>query len=542
MTPPDEGTKVEARVGRRRWRPRGLSVLVFVVVAAAAGAGSVGIGRVVDDQESRLLQQRAREAGSLLGNATSQVQTSLGSLGAPVGLAGADPDRLAPLLEPLVEGGQFRAVAIADPAGSMVVAAAGEGFAPGDRLRGPPAVAIARADAAAVSTGVFRVEGETRLGFAVRPAAAGGLAVYAEAAINPDERVPVTSGAPFSDLTVALYASELPDADQLVLSTTGDLPLRGDVVTEDLEVGGDRWVLVVKARSPLVGSVAESTPWVLFGGGLVLAVAMAAVVEVLGRRRAQVQALVEERTAALRRSLADLEDAQVRLVAQERLAAIGELAAGVGHELRNPLGVIANAHFLVRAALEAGTVGERSLHQLGIAEREVAQASLIVADLLDFARPRDPIRSPVAVAELVEEVLSVSPAPSGIRVTRHLPEDLPAIDADRDQLRQVILNLVSNAVEAMPDGGTLTVGARLVGDTVVLTVSDTGVGMDAAIRARVFEPFFTAKARGIGLGLAVTRRIVEAHAGSITVSSQPGGGTTFTVVLPMAVPAEVGSR
>ena len=542
MTHQDDGSDLETLGPRRRRRVRGLSVLVFALIAAATVAGSVGIGRVVDDQESRLLRQRAREAGSLLTNTTSQLFSSLSTLGTLVGLAGDAPERLTPQLDEAVSAGRFRAVAIIDPTSAEVVAAAGEGVTPGAPLTGPPAAAVRRAGAKSTTTGVFRQNGEARLGFTVRPPSAGGLALYAEVPIDPEARTPATSGAPFSDLSAALYASARPDPSQLVLSTADKLPLHGDVVLQNLDVGADRWVLAVSARSPLVGSVAESTPWVLLAGGLALASAMTALVEVLGRRRTKVQNLVAERTVALRRSLVELEETQARLVTQERLAAIGELAAGVGHELRNPLAVMANAHFLVRAALEAGTGGERSLHQLGIAEREVAQASLIVADLLDFARPRDPILASVSVANLVEEVMSVSPAPTGIHVEVSVPDDLVAVDADRDQLRQVIQNLMTNAFEAMDGGGVDTIGARPLGDTVELTVTDDGSGMDHDIRGRVFEPFFTAKALGIGLGLSVTKRIVEAHSGSIAVSSEPGEGTTFTVVLPQATTAGTGAR
>jgi len=128
--------------------------------------------------------------------------------------------------------------------------------------------------------------------------------------------------------------------------------------------------------------------------------------------------------------------------------------------------------------------------------------------------------------------MAVLPPPSGITVEQTAPPSPVVAVADRDMLRQVLLNLIGNAYQAMPDGGTVHVGVADVGETVELRVSDTGVGMSTEVRSKLFEPFFTTKARGVGLGLAVTKRLIEAHGGTIIVDSQPGAGSTFTVTLP----------
>src|SRR5437764_7668917 len=140
---------------------------------------------------------------------------------------------------------------------------------------------------------------------------------------------------------------------------------------------------------------------------------------------------------------------------------------------------------------------------------------------------------------LLDEAVAVLPPPTGITVDR-VPSTEPIVAvADRDMLRQVVLNLVGNAYQAMPDGGTVTVSVTDAGDSADIQVSDTGIGMDADVRSRLFEPFFTTKARGVGLGLAVTKRIIDAHGGSITVDSRPDTGSTFTVSLPkMRVPRQ----
>ncbi|HEY2428485.1 MAG TPA: ATP-binding protein, partial [Acidimicrobiales bacterium] len=221
------------------------------------------------------------------------------------------------------------------------------------------------------------------------------------------------------------------------------------------------------------------------------------------------------------------------------LAAVGQLASTVGHELRNPLGVITNSLYLIRNATAEGA-DDRLRRQLGTAEREVAAATLIVSDLLDFARGREPIIRPVDLTELVNEALDVAPPPAGVQIDWSAPTGVAPVAGDRDQLRQVMLNIITNGYDAMPNGGALHV--EIAGDaaTVSLTIRDEGVGMDAATRERLFEPFFTTKARGTGLGLAVTDRIVKAHGGSVVVDSEPGAGTSFRVQLPVATSGTAG--
>jgi signal transduction histidine kinase len=138
----------------------------------------------------------------------------------------------------------------------------------------------------------------------------------------------------------------------------------------------------------------------------------------------------------------------------------------------------------------------------------------------------------VDVKELIAEVLSVLPPPNGVTVTPPDGEQPVTVRADRDMLRQVLLNLVGNGYQAMPDGGAVTIGATASDGVVQITVCDTGTGMSEEVQSRLFEPFFTTKARGVGLGLVVTRRIIDAHGGDITVESTEGAGTEFRVVLP----------
>jgi signal transduction histidine kinase len=269
---------------------------------------------------------------------------------------------------------------------------------------------------------------------------------------------------------------------------------------------------------------------------LLIGVAMTAVVEGVGRRRDYALALVDQRTAALRASLSELERMQHALVANERLAALGQMAATVGHELRNPLGVLTNSMYLIRGALSPRG-DDRLRRQLDTADREISAATLIVSDLLEFSRPRVAHPVPVDLAELIAEAVSVAPPPSGISVDQQTDGVAPVF-VDRDQIRQVLLNLLTNAYEAMPEGGEVTLAVRVVDAEIEVTVSDTGVGMDDATRERVFEPFFSLKTKGTGLGLAVSKRIVEDHTGSLEIMSEPDRGATVRLRLPLtSVPA-----
>jgi len=200
--------------------------------------------------------------------------------------------------------------------------------------------------------------------------------------------------------------------------------------------------------------------------------------------------------------------------------------------------VLTNSLYLIRSKVSAAS-DDKLRRQLDTADREIAAATLIVSDLLEFSHPRTANPTSVDVAELLTEAATVAPPPTGI-VIEQTDDLVPPVMADRDQIRQVVLNLLTNAYEAMPSGGTVRIGMRVVDDDVEVAVSDTGAGMDEQTREQVFEPFFSLKIKGTGLGLAVSKRIVETHAGTLTIVSQPGQGTTARMRLPLS-PAAVGA-
>ncbi len=250
---------------------------------------------------------------------------------------------------------------------------------------------------------------------------------------------------------------------------------------------------------------------------------------------ADLRAQVEENARLyddLRRSYAELARAQEQLVRRERLAALGELAAVVAHEVRNPLGAIFNSLGALRRMIRPE--GE-PLMLLDIVGEEADRLNAIVGDLLDFARPSKPSIRPEPVEPLLDEVLAaaLAQAAPALEVVRDVEEALPPVPADARQLRQALLNVAQNAVQAMPNGGRLTVRARQDEGALRIEVADTGPGVPPELREKIFEPFFSTRASGTGLGLAVVRRVLQDHRGTAVAEEAPGGGTAVVLRLPL---------
>jgi len=237
---------------------------------------------------------------------------------------------------------------------------------------------------------------------------------------------------------------------------------------------------------------------------------------------------------------AELEAVQAHLIQSEKLAAIGKLAAGVAHEINNPLtGVLTNSSLM----LEDLDVDHPWREDIQTIVTETLRCRNIVKGLLDFARQTKPQRSLISMNQVAEDVLALVRNQANfrdIRVATDLDPHLPAVLADNDQMRQVVLNIVLNAAEAMPTGGDLRVssGPDPSRTGVELQIADAGPGIPADVRARLFEPFFTTKKSGTGLGLAIAYGIVERHNGQLKVDTTVGRGTTFTIALPIRGPVD----
>lgn len=243
---------------------------------------------------------------------------------------------------------------------------------------------------------------------------------------------------------------------------------------------------------------------------------------------------VRERTVELHDAMEQLRSAQDMLLRKERLAILGQLSSGVGHELRNPLGVMTNAVYYLDAV--AGSTSPKVKEYLGILRTQIALSERIVSDLLDFARVKQPQRQSVSLAELADAQLGRAGDLTAVRVQKEFPANLPPAWVDPMQMGQVVLNLLVNAVQAMgPAGGELRLRGSANGDgRLRLEVQDTGPGIEPELHEKIFEPLYTTKARGIGLGLAVSQSLATNNGAQLTVVSTPGQGATFVLSLPTA--------
>jgi signal transduction histidine kinase len=228
---------------------------------------------------------------------------------------------------------------------------------------------------------------------------------------------------------------------------------------------------------------------------------------------------------------------QEQLLRWDRLATVGELAAGLAHELRNPLAGISGALHVLASQLRPKDERRRLVADL---QAQIARMNGTLTDLLHHARPEKPRRVALEVNGLLEESLNFLPQ-GDFEVLRRFDGSLPPISADPNLLHQALLNILVNARQAMPNGGQLTVETRMAAGSarpLQIRIADTGVGISPDQLARIFQPFFTTKAEGTGLGLAIAARVIEDHGGRITVESAVDKGTTFTIALPTAPPAE----
>jgi two-component system sensor histidine kinase PilS (NtrC family) len=227
----------------------------------------------------------------------------------------------------------------------------------------------------------------------------------------------------------------------------------------------------------------------------------------------------------------------------DRLAAIGRLAAGLAHEIRNPIGSIRGSVEVLGGSLDPKGDDRRLMD---IVLRESDRLDAIIRDFLQFSRPPNLVRVPTDLGGMLDEILLMLSNQSGlqgpeapVQIRREANAATVKADVDPSQMRQALWNLCLNAVEAMPQGGELRVGVRTVTPDsgrphVEITVEDTGMGITAAELTQVFEPFYTTKPQGTGLGLAIAHRIVEDHGGEMRVQSEPYRGTRFTISLPMS--------
>lgn len=246
------------------------------------------------------------------------------------------------------------------------------------------------------------------------------------------------------------------------------------------------------------------------------------------KQRAELQLASEELAKANRK----LQDSFEQIKRADRLSAIGQLAASLAHEIRNPLASIDGAANLIESPQTPDEIRKGSL---AIIRKEIQRLNRLLTNLLDFARPRTPEFQTVDPGRLIDSIISLaghSAEQKHITLRKDSPPSILPIECDPEQMKQVILNLAINAVQAMAGPGEVLISARSSGASVTISVRDQGPGVDPENLDKVFNPFFTTKEAGTGLGLSVVHQIVTQHGGVVNAMRNPGGGMTFSLVLP----------
>ncbi len=241
---------------------------------------------------------------------------------------------------------------------------------------------------------------------------------------------------------------------------------------------------------------------------------------------------LEKMRLSFKRYIQQLKDAQDEVVRSEKLAAIGKLAGIVSHELRSPLAAINSSAYYLKTRLDK-MEDEKIEKHLGILESEVNAADKIIGNILNFARPKEPIFVETDINEVMKISIRKADIAQGVEVTTRFEDETIKIPADGNQLCQVFFNLISNAVQAMPGGGRLTIETGRVEGFAEVHIIDTGVGIPKENLKKIFDPLFSTKPKGTGLGMSVCQGIVEKHRGALLVESEVGKGTKFTVRLPV---------
>lgn len=261
--------------------------------------------------------------------------------------------------------------------------------------------------------------------------------------------------------------------------------------------------------------------------------AAGALTGVLAERGRRQRADLERTTQRLTEVYQELQDNFERMKRAERLFALGQLSAGLAHEVRNPLASIAGAAGILQRNVR---LEQKDAECLEIIAKECQRLNNLLVHFLDFARPRTPRYQMTDLRTVIDSVMELAAHAIGkkaIRMRQELSPRLAPVECDPELLKQVLLNLMINAIQATPDEGEVLVSAVPRNDRVLIQVKDEGCGIDAADRDRIFDPFFTTKESGTGLGLSVTHQIVEQHGGILTADTNPGKGMTFSVSLPL---------
>ena len=231
---------------------------------------------------------------------------------------------------------------------------------------------------------------------------------------------------------------------------------------------------------------------------------------------------MQERTKELKTALNEL-------IKKERLAAIGQMASIVSHEIKNPLAVISNSVYLIKARL-GENIEPKMQRNINVIESEIKQANGIIEEILGYARSREQILNVVDLTLYTKEILSSYPIPNNIKIETSFYKEPLYVKIDMEEMKQAIRNIMGNAFEVMPQGGSFVVKTKLENGKALLSLRDTGPGIAPEVQNKIFTPFFTTKARGTGLGLAVVKKVASRNKAEIILNSQLGKGTKITLL------------
>ena len=309
-----------------------------------------------------------------------------------------------------------------------------------------------------------------------------------------------------------------------------------DLLYAPLKLADGRTVGVVSMDDPIDGrrpTKESMAPLEMFLHQAAVAIENARLLQRLKEYSVHLEEKVEERTRQLR-------DTQMQLLKSERLAAIGELAGMVGHDLRNPLTGIAGATYYLKARL-GPIMDKKSREMFEVIEKDVGYSNKIINDLLEYSREIRLELKEKSSKSILEEALSSLKIPSNIQIRDEISRNLK-LKVDVDKIRRVFVNIIKNAFDAMPKGGTLTIKSKKTNDDVSFSFHDTGIGMPKKTMEKLWTPLFTTKAKGMGFGLSICKRIVEAHGGKISIESTLRKGTTISVTIPLELKSHGGEK